>query len=104
MDRVTSKGRASNGHVNPGVSVRMGPVDVMDVDEPEHEGPQVNGNASGKRKSRGSLNQIKSYKEASESDQDDDKPLVCDSRAFSPTEYSDTFEEQAAQDVRRREA
>lgn len=54
----------ANGHVNPGVSVRMGPMeDEMDVDKP------VNGT---KRKS--SMANGKTYKEASDSD--DDVPLV----------------------------
>lgn len=59
----------SNGHVEPGISIRMGPVDKMDVDAP-------NGNANGKRKSRGSIPTGKSYKEQSSSEDDDDKPLV----------------------------
>lgn len=58
----------SNGHVEPGISIRMGPVDDMDVDAP-------NGNANGKRKSRGSI-PTASYKERSGSEDDDDKPLV----------------------------
>lgn len=58
---------ASNGTV-PGVSIRMGPVEEMDVDE-----PATNGAANGKRKSRSSING-KSYKDASSSE--DDIPLV----------------------------
>jgi hypothetical protein len=51
-------------HVEPGISIRMGPVDAedkMDVDAPE-----TNGNTNGKRKS---------YKDVSSSEEDD-KPLV----------------------------
>lgn len=55
----------TNG-LNPGVSVRMGPVDDMDVDPPA----TTNGS---KRKS--SMNG-KSYKDATESEDDDDAPLV----------------------------
>ena len=56
--------KKTNGHVAPGVSVRMGPVeDQMDVDKP------ANGT---KRKT--SMTNGKTYKEASESD--DDAPLV----------------------------
>ena len=58
----------SNGHIEPGISIRMGPVDGMDVDTP-------NGTANGKRKSRGSI-PTATYKEQSGSDEDDDKPLV----------------------------
>ena len=62
----------SNGHVEPGISIRMGPIDdsKMDVDAPE-----TNGNANGKRKARTSVGNSKSYKDASSSE-DDDKPLV----------------------------
>ncbi|KAH7399609.1 eukaryotic DNA topoisomerase I [Pyrenochaeta sp. MPI-SDFR-AT-0127] len=59
----------SNGHVEPGISIRMGPVDDMDVDA-----PATNGNANGKRKARTSITNGKSYKDASSSE-DDDKPL-----------------------------
>jgi DNA topoisomerase-1 len=58
----------SNGHVEPGISIRMGPVDNMDVDAPETNG-------SGKRKSRTSITNGKSYKENSSSEEDE-KPLV----------------------------
>jgi DNA topoisomerase-1 len=73
-DRKMDAEVPSNGHVEPGISIRMGPVendDKMDVDAPE-----TNGNANGKRKSRSSVTNSKSYKDASSSE-DDDKPLVC---------------------------
>jgi hypothetical protein len=60
-------------HVEPGISIRMGPVDAedkMDVDVPE-----TNGNTNGKRKARSSITNSKSYKDASSSEEDD-KPLV----------------------------
>ncbi|KAH7123875.1 DNA topoisomerase 1 [Dendryphion nanum] len=59
----------SKQQVDPGVSIRMGPVDEMDMDK-----PHANGTANGKRKSRSSLTNGKSYKEASSSDEDD-KPM-----------------------------
>ena len=70
--------RTPNGHTEPGVSIRNGPVEEMDVDT-----PKVNGNANGKRKSRASLTNGKTYKEASSSD-DDDKPLVRSFYGFLP--------------------
>ncbi|KAF2736602.1 hypothetical protein EJ04DRAFT_510908 [Polyplosphaeria fusca] len=70
VDRAMDKQIPSNGHVQPGVSIRMGPVEDMDIDD----APATNGNVNGKRKSRGSLANGKSYKDASSSD-DDDKPL-----------------------------
>ena len=69
MDRIGPK---SNGHVEPGISVANGPVEEMDVDAPETNG--VNGSIHNKRKSRSSI-VSKSYKEASDSE-DDEKPLV----------------------------
>lgn len=60
----------SSDQVQPGISIRNGPM-AMEVDE-----PQTNGNANGKRKSRGSLPNGKTYKDASSSSEEDDKPLV----------------------------
>ncbi|KAL1609290.1 DNA topoisomerase 1 [Nothophoma quercina] len=69
VDKAMDKQVPSNGHVEPGISIRMGPVDEdkMDVDAP-------NGSANGKRKSRGSI-PTANYKEQSGSEDDDDKPL-----------------------------
>ena len=53
-----------------GISIRNGPVEQMDIDE-----PQING-AAGKRKARSSMGIGKSYKEASDEEDDDDVPLV----------------------------
>jgi hypothetical protein len=69
-DKAMDKQVPSNGHVEPGISIRMGPVDPMEVDE-----PATNGNANGKRKARSSITNSKSYKDASSSEEDD-KPLV----------------------------
>ena len=69
-DKAMDKQVPSNGHVEPGISIRMGPVDEMDVDA-----PASNGAANGKRKARSSIPNGKSYKDASSSEEDD-KPLV----------------------------
>lgn len=69
VDKAMDAQLPSNGHVEPGISIRMGPVDDMDVDA-----PATNGNANGKRKARTSITNGKSYKDASSSE-DDDKPL-----------------------------
>jgi DNA topoisomerase-1 len=69
-DKAMDKQVPSNGHVEPGISIRMGPVDEMDVDA-----PSTNGAANGKRKARNSITNTKSYKDASSSEEDD-KPLV----------------------------
>ncbi|KAJ9648500.1 DNA topoisomerase 1 [Coniosporium tulheliwenetii] len=90
VDRALDKEMPSNGDINPGVSVRMGPVEEeMDVDEP-HSGAQTNG----KRKARASVSNGKSYKEASASDGEDDVPLskrrkTSKSKLASDSELSD---------------
>ena len=75
-DKAMDQKSTPNGHANPGVSIRNGPVDDMDVNS-----PQVNGNLNGKRKTRASLTNGKTYKEASSSE-DDDKPLVRSCNGF----------------------
>jgi len=60
----------TNGHIDAPVSIRHGPVEKMDINTPA----RTNGAASSKRKSRGSLTNGKSYKEASSSESDE-QPL-----------------------------
>ena len=67
MDRANPD--AINGA--PGISIRNGPMDEMEID-----GPEVNGNANTKRKARGGMGNGKTYKEASDDEEDDEKPLV----------------------------
>lgn len=69
VDRAMDAKSPPIDHVEPGVSIRMGPVQDMDIDQ-----PPTNGVANGKRKSRGSLGNGPSYKEDSGSDSE--KPLV----------------------------
>ena len=78
MDRQAST-NGTNGHVEPGISMAMGPVQEMEVDK-----PVTNGTTTGKRKS---LANGKSYKEASDSE-DDDVPLT-KRRKTKPAEVSD---------------
>ncbi|KAH9873573.1 hypothetical protein IAQ61_004197 [Plenodomus lingam] len=70
-DRKMDAEIPSNPDVEPGISIRMGPVDDMDVDAPATNG---HGNMNGKRKARTSVTNGQSYKDASTSE-DDDKPL-----------------------------
>ena len=67
VDKAMDQQTPSDGHVEPGVSIRMGPVEPMDVDPPA--------STNGKRKARNSLNANKTYREASSSSEDE-KPLV----------------------------
>lgn len=71
VDKTMDKANPPAVHGAPGISIRNGPVDEMDID-----GPAVNGNANGKRKARSSMGNRKSYKEASEEDDEEGKPLV----------------------------
>ncbi len=54
-------------HAAPGISIRNGPVEDMDVDHQP--------GANGKRKGRASMNNGVSYKDATD-DSEEDKPLV----------------------------
>ena len=65
MDRKNPSGRATA----PGISIRNGPVDEMDVDVNPGSGA-----ASNKRRSRNSTTNGFSYKE--QSDDEDEVPLV----------------------------
>ena len=66
VDKAVDRGQPSSDGV-AGISVRNGPVEDLRA-----TGPRLNGESSSKRKSRPS--NAKSYKEASDSD--DDLPLV----------------------------
>ena len=57
-----------NGKMAPiGISIRNGPVEEMDLDEPA-------ANGTSKRKARASMTNGKSYKDSS--DEEDEEPLV----------------------------
>ena len=67
MDRANPP--AANGA--PGISIRNGPMDEMEID-----GQELNGLANNKRKARASTGKGKSYKEVSDEENDEEKPLV----------------------------
>ena len=69
MDKANPAGK----NTAPGISIRNGPVEEMDVDGPGMHGHAPNGTA--KRKVRNSMGNEKTYKETSD-DEDDDRPLV----------------------------
>ncbi|KAF2753200.1 hypothetical protein EJ05DRAFT_480563 [Pseudovirgaria hyperparasitica] len=69
VDRAMDRQNPSNGQP-AGISVRMGPVEPMNVDTTE-----ANGTTNGKRKARSSITNGKNYKDASSSDEEDSKPL-----------------------------
>ncbi|KAI9806866.1 MAG: DNA topoisomerase 1 [Piccolia ochrophora] len=72
LDRAMDDSQPSMNGTAPGISIRNGPVDEMDVDIPERK-VMLNGAANGKRKSRQSLSNGVNYKEASS--EDDVQPL-----------------------------
>ena len=76
LDKAIDRANPSPKNAAPGISIRNGPMVEMEIDEPVVNRTEVNGIASGKRKARNSTDQRKSYKEAS--DEEDEKPLVCD--------------------------
>lgn len=71
-DAAMGNNMKTNGDMNPGVSIRFGPVGDEDVDMDDVV-DGVNGHGAGKRKARVSA-ASKSYAEADSSE--DDKPLV----------------------------
>ena len=62
---------ATNGHVDPGISIRFGPVEDKDVKMEDGEDDAL---GVSKRKSRASVGEKKSYAEAESSEEDE--PLV----------------------------
>lgn len=74
LDKAVDKANPAPKNAAPGISIRHGPMVEMEIDEPVLNGTDVNGKASGKRKARNSTGQKKSYKDAS--DEEDEKPLV----------------------------
>ncbi|KAJ5758246.1 uncharacterized protein N7511_006940 [Penicillium nucicola] len=62
----TSSSPGTNGHVEPGVSIRFGPVEDKDV---KMEDADADDAGPAKRKSRTSITQQKSYAESSEEDE-----------------------------------
>ncbi|KZF25965.1 topoisomerase I [Xylona heveae TC161] len=74
VDREMNKENPPHGRgIQPGITLRHGPVEEMDVDEPATNGVTTNGDMQGKRKSRASVNGTKSYKE--QSSDEDEEPL-----------------------------
>ncbi|KAJ9307352.1 hypothetical protein DTO217A2_3231 [Paecilomyces variotii] len=71
-DRMMGDAAETNGHTEPGVSVRFGPVQDGDV-EMADAGADVNGRTLSKRKSRASVDKPVSYAEPQSSE--DDEPL-----------------------------
>lgn len=69
------KANPAGNNIAPGISIRNGPVEEMDVDGPSRHGQGPNGTIKRKvRNSNGNGNR-KNYKEASD-DEEDDRPLV----------------------------
>ena len=74
LDKAIDKANPVPKNAAPGISIRNGPMVEMEIDGSAVNGTEVNGIAGSKRKARNSTGQKKSYKEAS--DEEDDKPMV----------------------------
>lgn len=68
LDKAMDAANKPAKHAAPGISIRNGPVEAMDIDQ--QPGP------NSKRKGRASMSNGVSYKDASD-DSEEDKPLVC---------------------------
>jgi DNA topoisomerase-1 len=68
--------QTSNHTTAPGISIRNGPVEEMDVDDAD-KAPRANGVSVTKRKARSNVTNGKTYKDGTSSESDDNKPLVC---------------------------
>lgn len=74
LDKALDKENPSSGGVAPGISIRNGPVEEMNVGKPRANGAEKDGVASGKRKTRQSLGNGK--KEEAAAGDDNEKPSV----------------------------
>ncbi|CAF9921993.1 MAG: DNA topoisomerase 1 [Heterodermia speciosa] len=81
VDRAMDKANKAANNAPAGISIRNGPVDEMDLDEPT-------ANGTSKRKARGSMGNGHSYKEMSE--EEDEKPLNKRRRVSRPQPPSDS--------------
>ena len=75
LDTAMDKASSPEGDLIHGISIRNGPMEEMEIDGPA-KSTKTNGASTGKRKSRQSLTNGKSYKESSSDAEEDDKPLV----------------------------
>lgn len=72
LDRAIDKANPPVEGGATGISIRNGPMEEMDIDE-----PPTNGNLTSKRKARSSMTNGRSYKEASDEEEEDEgAPLV----------------------------
>ena len=77
LDRALDREVPSGDGVAPAVSLRNGPADEMDVDEPPIHRAATNGTSSGKRKA---ASKPKVSKATESSDEPDEIPLVSGGR------------------------
>ena len=75
LDRALDREVPSGHGVAPAVSLRNGPADAMDIDEPHVHEAMTNGTSSGKRKA---ASKPKVSKATESSDEPDEIPLVSD--------------------------
>lgn len=76
LDNAMDKANPSKNVEQMGISIRNGPMEEMEIEEPNGKSLKKNGSIPAKRKGRGSMPSGKTYKEASSENEEDDKPLV----------------------------
>ena len=73
LDNAMDKANSSKTGEQMGISLRNGPLEEMEIDEPIGATSKKNG---AKRKARESMTNGKNYKEASSENEEDNEPLV----------------------------
>ena len=76
LDNAMDKANPAKNVEQMGISLRNGPVEEMEIDEPNGGSSKTNVAVSAKRKQRQSMTNGKSCKEASSNNEEDDEPLV----------------------------
>lgn len=76
LDNAMDKANPFKNGVQMGISLRNGPVEEMEIDEPNGGSSKTSAVVSAKRKQRQSMTNGKSYKEASSENEEDEEPLV----------------------------
>lgn len=92
VDSAMDKANPAGKNAAPGISIRNGPVEEMDIDGPSTHPRAPNGTA--KRKMRNSIGNGKTYKETSD-DEEDDKPLSKRRRVSKAEAHSESASDDA---------
>lgn len=92
VDSAMDKANPAGKNTAPGISIRNGPVEEMDIDGPSMHAQAPNGTA--KRKARNSMGNGKTYQESSD-DEEDDRPLSKRRRVSKANAHSESASDDA---------